>query len=151
MQIYILNNVYWLGYVNPQVFLLGLLLLPFQVSGGVLLLISFFLGLLIDVSTNTLGLHTAATLLVGFIRPTVISLISSRDVYEKGSLPRIRYYGLQWFVKYCFILTFVYTMSLYLIESFSFANFVEIIQHSLITTSITVLIMVLSQFIFIKD
>lgn len=151
LQIFILNNVFWFGYINPQVFLLFLLLLPFEISGASLLILSFFLGLFIDISSNSLGIHTSATLLVGFIRPTVLSLISSRDVYEKGSLPRIKYYGLGWFVKYCLIITFIYTLYLYILQSFSFDHIVEIFVHSLVTTVVTVFIMVLSQLLFLKE
>ncbi|QZT36584.1 rod shape-determining protein MreD [Halosquirtibacter xylanolyticus] len=151
LQVFVLNNIYWLGYVNPQVYILFLLLLPFEISGVTLLVLSFFLGLMIDIPSNTLGVHISATLLVGFIRPTVLRLISSRDVYEKGSLPRIKYYGVAWFMKYCFIITFIYTLYLYILESLSFVHLFEVILHSLVTTVVTVSVMVLSQFLFIKE
>ncbi len=82
LQVLLFNNIQFSGYVNPYVYIMFILLLPVEIPSWLLLIISFFTGLIIDLFTGTPGMHTSATVLAGFVRPYVLRIISPRDGYE---------------------------------------------------------------------
>src|SRR5674476_97570 len=84
VQVLILNNIQFSGLINPYMYILFILLLPFTIPGYLLLGLSFLLGISIDIFTNTPGIHAGATVLLGFMRPGIAMLISSREIIENG-------------------------------------------------------------------
>ena len=74
VQVLILNNIQFSGLVNPYIYILFILLLPFTIPGYFLLGISFILGISIDIFGNTPGIHAGATVLLGFLRPGIAQL-----------------------------------------------------------------------------
>ena len=99
-QILIFNNIEINGYLTPYIYILFLILLPFETPGWVILLSGFFLGFIMDIFSETMGMHTAATTLAAYLRPIALRIFSPREGYETGSLPRIYYFGFGWFLRY---------------------------------------------------
>ncbi len=151
IQVLVLDNVLLGGYLNPYFYILFILLLPFETPRWLLLVAGFLLGISIDLFTNTLGMHTAATVFLAFVRPWVLSLFAPRDGYEPDSFPRIHYYGLSWFAAYAAILTFLHHFVLFYIEVFHFQYFFSTLLRVLLSTILTTSTIILSQyFIFRK-
>ena len=75
IQLLVLNNINLGGYINPYVYLLFILLLPYGTPRWVLLLVGFFTGLVVDYFSNTLGLHASATLILAFFGPSLTAPI----------------------------------------------------------------------------
>ena len=149
-QVLVLNNVQFSGFVNPFMYVLFILLLPFETPRWVLLVSGFVLGLSIDIFSNTLGLHTSATLFMAFLRPYVLQVISPRDGYETGTYPRVFYYGITWFLKYAIILVFAHHLFLFYLEVFRFSEFFRTLLRVILSSSFSVLIIVLSQYIVFR-
>ena len=89
IQVLVLNNIQISGFINPYIYILFILLLPFNIQGYLLLGLSFLIGITIDIFGNTPGIHAGATVLLGFIRPGLANLISSRELIEKGTTPNM--------------------------------------------------------------
>jgi rod shape-determining protein MreD len=123
LQVLLFNNIQFSGYVNPYVYVMLIMLLPVEISTWLLLLISFFTGLIIDFFTATPGMHTAATVLAGFSRPYILRLISPRDGYEPGAIPSMGIYGRRWFLIYTIMIVFIHHFALFYIEVFRFEDF----------------------------
>jgi len=150
LQVVLLNRINFYGYLNPFVYILFILLLPFETPGWLLLLISFVTGLTIDVFSGTPGLHTAATLLAGFTRPTVIKLVGERDEYNASMYPSLQNMGLKWFMTYTFILVFLHHTVLNFLDVFSFAEFFRTLLRIIISTIFTVLFIIMIEYIFVS-
>jgi len=151
MQVLIFNNIELGGYLNPYIYVLFILLLPFDTPRWLLLIIGFMLGLSVDILSETMGMHTSATVLMAFLRPSVLSMFSPREGYEKGSLPRIHFYGIQWFVQYTLVLVFAHHTMLFLTEIFRIQDFFHILLRIILSTLFSVSIISLSQyFVFRK-
>ncbi|NWJ52276.1 MAG: rod shape-determining protein MreD [Bacteroidetes bacterium] len=148
VQVLILSNVHFLGYLNPYVYLLFILTMPFETPKWVLLITAFALGLSVDLFSNSLGMHAAASVFAAYFRPGVISLITSRKEYEPGVEPSIADLGFQWFITYTFIITFLHHFFLFLIEAFRFSGFFRTLGHSFNNALFTILIIILAQYIF---
>ena len=83
IQIIILNEVPPLHkFITPYIYFLFLLWLPFGTSRLVMTILGFVLGYTLDLFMNTPGLHAAACLLVGYIRPTVLNLLLAQEASE---------------------------------------------------------------------
>ncbi|MGQ8338437.1 rod shape-determining protein MreD [Sunxiuqinia sp. A32] len=151
IQVILLNNIQFSGYVNPYMYVLFILLLPFETPRYLILILGFLLGLVIDVFSNTPGIHASATTFLAFLRPQVISLISSRDSIEVDSSPRVKSMGMRWFWRYALILVFGHHLFLFFIEVFTFSGFIHTLLRSLLSTGFTFIIILISQFLMFKD
>ena len=142
-QVLVMDNVMINGYMNPYIYLLFILLLPFETPRWLLLLSGFALGLTMDLFTGTLGMHTAATVLAAFVRPYLLNLLASRDGYEPETFPRIHYYGFLWFLKYTLLLVLIHHLALFYLEVFQlkyfFSTLLRVILSSILSTSTIVL------------
>ena len=112
-QLLVFNNIEFSGFINPYVYVLFVLLLPFDTPKPVLLLGAFFIGLSIDMYMGTPGVHSTATVFMAFSRPTVLALFSPREGYQTGTLPRLSQFGPEWFVKYAVMLVLLHHIVLF--------------------------------------
>lgn len=149
-QILIFNRIQFSGYVNPYIYLLFILLLPFDIPGWLLLILGFLTGMLIDISLHTYGMHAFATTLAAYMRPFLLKVIAPRDGYETGSSPRLMYLGLSWFFKYTLLIVIIHHFFLFFIEYFRFSEFFQILGKVLLSSVFSVIFIILSQFIVFK-
>jgi len=145
-QILVMDNVMISGYMVPYVYLLFILLMPFETPRWIVLLSGFFLGLGIDLFEHTLGLHMAATVLVAFIRPYFLNLLAPRDGYEPETFPRIHFYGFVWFLKYTLLMVLTHHLVLFYLEVFQLQNFLSTLLRVILSTALSAATIVLSQF-----
>ncbi len=145
-QIFIFNNIQFSGYINPFIYVLFILLLPFETPKWMLLVSGMLLGLTMDIFSDTLGMHTIATLFMAFLRPYVLNIISPRDGYESGTFPRASYYGINWFTRYAAILILAHHFILFYIEIFRVGNFFSTLLRVILSSIFTLGFIVLSQF-----
>ncbi len=69
IQVFIFSKFELLGYINPYVYPLLILLLPFNINSIQKLVLAFLLGLSIDFFEDSGGIHAAATLVIAYLRP----------------------------------------------------------------------------------
>jgi rod shape-determining protein MreD len=151
IQIFILENINLRGYINPYLYVYFILLLPFETPGWLLLISSFFLGFSIDTFVGTLGIHTAASVLMAFSRPLVIKAIPSRKDFEPGMKPSISHLGFIWFFSYAIILILIHHFALFYLEVFSFSNFFSTFSRVLLSSSFTLILVIIAQYLFFKS
>jgi hypothetical protein len=147
LQVVVFNNLQLNTYVNVFIYTAFILLLPFEISGGLLLLVSFIMGVLMDVFTNTGGLHAAASTFMAFCRPGVLRFISPRDGYDSTSSPTISSMGLGWFVTYALLLVFLHNFVCFFLEVFRMSEFFFTMAKIILTTFVTVLLLIAAQLV----
>jgi hypothetical protein len=147
-QIYIFNKIQVSGYINPQVYVLFILMLPFEISGFWLLSFAFAIGLTIDYFQHTPGMHAAASVIMAFFRPGVIRLVGKKDDLEPWQYPNVRDAGSVWFLTYVIILVFLHHIFLFYMEVFRFREFFQTLIKVLINTVLTSLIIMIIQYLF---
>jgi rod shape-determining protein MreD len=145
-QVLLFNNIQFSGYVNPYVYILFILLLPVELPAWLLLILSFLTGLIIDFFSGSLGMHTASTVLAGFVRPYVLQIISPRDGYEPGSEPSMIIYGFRWFLIYTLILVLIHHTALFYLEVFRFTDFFRTLLRVLLSTLFSAAIILLIEY-----
>lgn len=137
LQVLVLNNIQFSGYVNPYVYVMIILLLPSVTPSWLVLIISFVTGLIIDLFSGSPGMHASATLLAGFSRPLVLRLISPRDGYESGSDLSMAAYGFRWFFIYAATIVLIHHTALFFLEVFRFTDFFRTILRILLSSLFT--------------
>jgi len=148
LQIIVLNNINFLGYINPFLYILFIFVYPIKKIDSTLLFLSFFLGLIIDFFADTGGVNAAATLFIAFIRiPVLKSVIGKREIdYNSLSLKRLPFYKT---ISYVSILTVIHHFILFSLEYFKWDNFYLILTKTFLTSIFTI-ILVLISFTFIS-
>ena len=142
IQVYILNKIPNLHrFITPYLYYLPILWLPFSVSRFWLLIIGFLTGLTLDYFMMTPGLHAAACVLVAYVRPFIIDIITPKDSSEfnyREPSPK----AMQWtpYAVYVFILTLLHHGYMVFLEWLSFGSFPDFIIKVIATTSISLLL-----------
>jgi len=131
--------------LNPDTiafFYIGFLLfLPVGFRPAVKLLIGFFIGLLIDIFTNTPGLHAGISVFILFIRDQVIN-ITLGDLDENPNLS-IYTIGFKGIVLYLLPLVFLHIILLFSIEQGTVLSFFAVIKKSILSSLFTFVCIIL--------
>ncbi|MCD4794148.1 MAG: rod shape-determining protein MreD [Bacteroidales bacterium] len=151
LQVLLLNNINLTEYgITPYFYIILIILLPFETPGWVLLLFAFFLGLTIDMFCDTGGAHASASVFIAYIRPLILRMLSLRDGYATETSPVILHYGFSWFYKYAGILTIIHHFVFYFMYEFSFAGFMLTLFKVLITSLLTLILVLISQYLIFR-
>jgi len=148
LQVLVLNHIQWSGYINPYVYLVFILLLPYETPKWLLLLSGLILGLTIDMFGNTSGMHAAATVLMAFARPRILQLIAPRDGYETETKLTPFVMGFKWFITYVSMAVLIHHLFYFYIEAFRFSEFFFTFFKAIFNSIITILLIILGQYIF---
>lgn len=147
IQVLILNNIEFSGFVNPQLYVMFLLMLPFETAEWMLMLLGFFTGLSIDYFNDTMGMHAAACTFMMFVRPRVLKIFSPRDGYEPGAQPTIEALGPVWYFYYSAILVVLHHLVLFYIEVFRFSEFFFTFFKVIVSSVFTILVIFIAQYL----
>ncbi|MBL7914856.1 MAG: hypothetical protein BWY67_01690 [Bacteroidetes bacterium ADurb.Bin397] len=150
VQVVVLNNVQFSGFINPFVYIMFIMMLPVRMPKTFLLLAAFLTGLVVDVFSNTMGMHAAACVFMAYVRPTVLRIMAPRDGYETESSPSVKELGFTWFLIYAATLTFIHHFILFYIEVFRFSEFFTTFLRVLLSSVATLLTIMISQYLFGK-
>ncbi len=148
IQVLFMNKINFFGFLNPYVYILFILLLPFETPGWLLLLLSFAMGITVDVFSGTLGLHAASSVFAGFMRPLIIKTVGEKPEYDITTQPKLQQMGLKWFIAYALLMIFAHQLFLNILDVFSFDEFWQTLLRILVSTLFTFLFIMLFEYIF---
>ncbi len=120
LQVLVMNNIHLFGIITPFVYLYAILKFPIDMTRSNVIIISFLLGLTVDIFSNTFGMHAAACSFIGFIRMPLLERFVDMKELPDGSVPSYKLFGFGKFMRYAFILVALHHIVLFSIESFSF-------------------------------
>lgn len=150
LQVLVLNHILIFRMISPFFYIIFLLLLPYDTPRAMLVFLGFILGLSIDAFTNTLGVHSAVCVLIGFVRPGILSKISTRETRESVSAPRISTMSLNWFIGYTTVVVSIHHLLLFMLEAFTFQGFFFTLARAILSGILSIALIVISQFLFFR-
>jgi hypothetical protein len=150
LQVLIVQNIRLGSYVILLPYVLFILLLPFETSKLVVLLLAFLTGLTIDMFYDTAGMHAAACTLIGFLRYYILKLLSPREGYEPGHTPNVESMGYVWFITYSALMIFIHHLFFFYLEIFRFSEFFSTFFRVILSTIGTFCFVYVVQFLFFK-
>lgn len=147
-QILIFRNVALFNFAFCFIYIGFIILLPIEFPVMLILLISFFYGLMVDIFYDTMGIHTAATVLIAYMRSYIINLLTPRGGYDTSTEISIPSLGLQWFATYALILIAIHHFSLFLVESWGMSVALRMIGKTVLSSIFTLVVLILFQYLF---
>ena len=139
----ILNNMELGGFFVPFLYIIFILSLPFETPSWLVLILGFILGIAIDSFTNTLGMHTSATVFLAFCRHYVLKIITPRGGYEFNTLPRVNDMGITWYLFYAGTLISLHHLFLFYVESFKLTQFFYTLGRTFASTFFTLVLVLI--------
>ena len=148
LQVLICNHINFLGYLNPYIYILFIALFPVKTNRAVFILLSFLLGIIIDLFLDTGGIHAGACVFIAYIRPIVLKS-SFGTVYEHHV---IKFNAVEFGSKltYFSLLTVFHHIILFFLEIFSISKILLILQKTLFSSLFTIILSITLSIIFSK-
>lgn len=140
IQVMILNNINFLGYINPYLYILFIVLFPFNGNQSLLIILSFLLGLSIDMFGNSGGIHAGAAVFIAYLRPSILKF-SFGISYEYDTI-KLNTTEINKRLLYLSILVFMHHFILFSLEIFNI-NHIGLILKSTLFSGIFTLILLL--------
>ena len=144
LQVFFFNHIHLGGYATPLCYVYFLLILPAGTPRWVYLLSGFFLGLFVDLFTNTQGMGAASLCAVGLVTPLLLSAFAPKDKDDDVLLPSVK--TMEWggFMRYALSATLLHCTLFFSIEAFSFLDWKTLMFRILGSTVLTfILILVM--------
>ena len=140
-QVLLFNQINVFGFVNPMLYLLFLVMYPFDKNQTFYIFIGFILGFFIDFLSQTDGAHTIASLTVSYLRPIIMKYSYGLTSEKPKSIltdPRKTN-------NFFFLLVFisVHHLIYFAIAYFSADAFLLIIENSLFTIIFSLILILL--------
>ena len=137
LQVLLLDQLQLWGACHPYVYILCLLMMPITLPHSVSMVIGAAVGLVMDIFCNSLGVHTAACILLMFIRPYLIgAIVNDKDrLNEQISLRAI---GMEALIKYVVILVLIHHLTVFLLAAWSWAHIGFVLLETLVSSLITI-------------
>ena len=151
IQALIIKNFELGRFMNPFIYVLYILILPFETPKWLLLISAFLLGISVDLFYDTAGMHAAASVWMAYVRPGVLRLFAPREGYENSTQPTIQYFGVPWFLSYAGTLILLHHALLFYIEIFRFNEFFSTLFRVIVSAGGSLLLVVVSQFLFHRN
>lgn len=141
-QVIIFNHVCLFNVAIPFVFLYLIVCLPISLSTNWTMTIGFFIGLVIDIFSDTLGMNALACTLIGVMRHGVLRLYIPRE----GDLAQVelslRSLGTAIYLKYVFTISLIYCTAVFIIEACTFFNPILLVMRIVCSTILTSVLLV---------
>ncbi len=135
------------GWVVPYLYVLFIMMLPFEMPTWSVLLLGFATGATMDFFSSTPGMHAGACTVMAFARTGVLRLLEPRDGYEFGVAPTAQAMGAVWFLTYSALLVPIHHLWLFFTEVFRFDRFPETLGRALLSALLTITLIMLVQLI----
>jgi rod shape-determining protein MreD len=150
VQTLILNNVYFFDYINPNLYILFVLLYPTETKRTNFLFISFLFGLTIDIFSNSGGVNAAATIAMAYFSlPILRLLLNSQDtdfkLFKLHKEPFLRV------LTYVSILTLIHHFVLFSLEYSTLKEIGTILYKTVSTSIFTIFLCVLAIYLSSKN
>lgn len=148
LQVLILNNINFAGYINPYLYILFILLFPFSGNQSLFLFLSFLLGLSIDVFEDSGGINAAACLIAAFARPGLLRF-SFGISYDHQNI-KLSNAPIGARLSYIFLMVLLHHFVLFSLEMFSLNHILLILKKTLFSSIFTVSLVFLILSLFSK-
>ena len=118
----ICNRICIFNMAVPFVFIYFILRLPLTLSINWVMTLSFLIGFVVDIFSNTLGMFSMSCVILAVFRKPIFSLFYPREDELTIPIPSIRTLGVGNYIKYMFTLTALFCTCIYIIQLFTFSN-----------------------------
>lgn len=141
LQVLLFDQLQLWGACHPYIYILCLLMLPITLPHSVDMLIGAIAGIIMDIFCNSLGIQTAACILIMFIRPYLIgAIVNDKDrLNEQISLRAI---GMEAMIKYVVILVIIHHLTVFSLAAWSWHHIGFVLLETVVSSIVTISIII---------
>ncbi len=147
IQLLLVRNFVLFGVAFSFVYIGMIAFLPVETNRSVLITIGFVIGFIMDLFYDTLGMHTAACVLVCYFRKYLVHFLTPTGGYDNNISLSIKDLGLTWYIPYLFIFVFIHHFALFFLEIASLHLFFYTLLKIFCSTIFTVLLLTIGEFL----
>lgn len=151
IQAFLLKNIGYYNLATPFLYILFIMLLPFNTPNWVLFPVAFLTGLTIDAFYNTMGVNAAACSVLALVRVIFINITVERQGFDNEPDPKLGIMGFRWFFFYTVVLTLFHHLALIFMEAFSFRNMEYTLLRFVLCSAFTIFLILISELIFFRS
>ncbi len=148
LQVFLLDNVHFLGFINPMVYIWFIIMLPFATPKWLVMVCGFAIGMCVDVFSADIGINALACVLIGFLRPMLLSAFSGNIDNASFGLPSINSLGVKNFVFYALSMILIHHLVYFSVEVFDINEIGQILARTILSSIVTLIIILLLDMIF---
>ena len=150
LQVFILNDVPVPHGAQLMIYPLFIFLLPVEINIFYLMLIAFGFGGLIDIFSNTFGMHASALMAFAYFRPIIFKLFAPRDGYDILLETNLFQMGFGWFLRTFSILLLIHHFWFFMLEIFRITEIVYVMKMTGLSVIGSFILCVLFQYLFLR-
>ena len=151
-QVYVLDKIHLHQMLTPYLYFLFILWLPFKMNRTLLMLIAAVLGFTLDSFRHHPGFHTAACILIAYVRPFLINLLIPQEGaetnYEEPSFKSMG--GLLPYFIYTAVLSLLHNTWLFFLEAWQFGDVWYFFIKTILSTAISLLLILITELLFTR-
>ncbi len=153
VQVYVLDRIHLHQMLTPYIYFLFIIWLPFRMGRTQQMLIAFVLGFTMDSFRHHPGFHTAACVLIAYIRPFFINLLIPQEGadtnYQEPSFKSMG--GIVPYLIFITVLTFIHHGWLFLLEAWQFGNIWYFLVKTVLSTILSVFLIIITELLFTRQ
>lgn len=138
----------YFAYTQLIIYPIFILLLPLKMPRSLVIFLAFLLGLCVDMFYDSPGIHASASVFTAWVRPIILRGISPSGGYDIDSNPTKSKYGFFWFLQYASLMMGLHILWYFSVEVFTPVYLDRILWRSLTSFAISMILVILYQFIF---
>lgn len=135
-------------YIHIIVYPIVIILFPINTPRSLLILLSFMIGMSVDMFYDSIGVHASACVFIAYIRNYVLKYLEPHGGYSIEISPSSHNLGFQWFLPYACFMLFVFMLFYFSVDAFSFVFIFEILMNTIASFIFSIVFILLHQFIF---
>lgn len=146
VQVLIFNHINFMGYINPYIYILFIILFPANNNRTLFVFLAFLLGFCVDVFSDSGGVHAAACVALAYIRPVFLKF-SFGTVYDYQS---IKFSQTDFSSRFTYFsaLVIIHHFILFSLEIFNISKIILIIQKTFFSSIFTILLCLIISILF---
>lgn len=152
VQVFVLDKIHLHQLVTPYIYFLFIIWLPFRMGRSQQLFIAFLIGFTMDSFRHHPGFHTAACVLIAYVRPFLINLFIPQEGadtnYEEPSFKSMG--GILPYLIFIGVLTFIHHAWLFLLEAWQFGNTWYFLVKTILSTFLSLLLIIITELLFTR-
>nr|WP_299603734.1 rod shape-determining protein MreD [uncultured Aquimarina sp.] len=146
VQVFILNNINFWGYLNPYIYIIFILLSPININKSLFLVLSFILGITIDLFGDSGGVHATACISIAYLRPVILrSVFGLSYEFQTVKLSKVNF-GQR--LAYVTLMIFIHHIILFTLEIFNFSHILLIAKKTLFSSLFSIIVIMLVLVLF---
>ena len=149
LQVFVLNNILFLGFINPYLYISFVFAYPLKENRIPFLFYCFLLGLGVDFFSDTGGIHAISIVFIAYIRLFFIKVYFNKTATDFAFF-KLKSEPFGKVFNYVVTLTIIHHFIYFSFANFSFQNFSDVLLNTLYSSIFTLVLYFLGTYIFMK-